>query len=122
VHLGSFSLGGAYTLTSGAPFTRTVFSSPTNTPVRDAPNAQRLPWFSSLDVSLDYTRRVRGTSFIAFAGMQNVLGRTNPTWYEASGYCDNGQYQATTGPQCRDHDLLDAPVKFAPTFGLRVVF
>jgi len=122
VRLGSFSFTGAYTLTSGAPFTRTVFDSGGNTPVRDAPNAQRLPAYSSLDVSLDYTRRMRGASLIGYAGMQNVLGRTNPTWYQASGYCGNGNYQYTKGPQCRDHDLFEAPVKFAPTFGLRLVF
>jgi hypothetical protein len=81
-----------------------------------------LPAFSSLDVSLDYGRQVRGASLVGFAGVQNVLGRTNPTWYQVSGYCDNGQSQPETGLQCRDHDLLEAPVKFAPTLGLRVVF
>jgi hypothetical protein len=122
VRLGAFSLGAAYTFTSGAPFTRTVFDSGSVTPEREAPNARRLPPYASLDVFLDYTRRVHGASLAGFAGLQNALGRTNPTWYQASGYCDDGQYQITTGPQCRDHDMLEAPVKFAPTIGLRIAF
>jgi hypothetical protein len=122
VRLGAFNLGGAYTFTSGAPFTRTVVDSVLATPEREAPNAKRLPPYASLDLFLDYTRRVHGVSLSGFAGLQNALGRTNPTWYQSSGLCYSDQFQATTGPQCRDHDLLNAPVKFAPTFGLRVVF
>jgi hypothetical protein len=50
-----------------------------------------------------------------------VLGRRNATWYEISGYCENGQTQPVVSPQCRDHDLLEAPVKLAPTIGLRLI-
>jgi hypothetical protein len=127
--LGQFDIGGAYTLTSGAPYTRTVVgaaagqSSATGSiPLRDVPNAHRLPSYSSLDVAIDYTRMIKGVSLIGFAGVQNVLGRTNATWYEISGYCVlNGQGTAVAGPQCRDHDVFQAPVKLAPTIGLRLV-
>jgi hypothetical protein len=128
MHLGAFNIGGAYTLSSGAPYTRTVAGAALNpsgganqVAVQQAPNGQRLPAYSSLDVSLDYARTFRGVSLIGFAGAQNVLGRKNATWYEISGYCENGQSQAVVSPQCRDHDLLEAPVKFAPTIGLRLV-
>jgi hypothetical protein len=128
LHLGGFNLGSAYTLTSGAPYTRTVVgaaagqSSVTGSiPLRDAPNAHRLPSYSSLDLSIDYTRTIGAVSLIGFAGAQNVLGRRNATWYEISGYCDDGQSQAVASPRCRDHDMLQAPVRLAPTIGLRVV-
>jgi hypothetical protein len=129
VRLGRFSLGGAYTLTSGAPYTRTVFESASSgaeaspqIPVREAPYAERLPSYSSLDVSLDYAHSVRGAWLMGFLGVQNVLGRTNATWYQSSGYCVAGQPQSSADPECRARDLLAAPVKFAPTAGLRLVF
>ncbi|HSQ32261.1 MAG TPA: TonB-dependent receptor [Gemmatimonadaceae bacterium] len=128
VHLGGFNVGGAYTLTSGAPYTRTVLgaaagqSSATGSiAVREAPNAHRLPSYSSLDVSMDYTRLIKGVALIGFAGAQNVLGRSNATWYEISGYCDDGQSQPVASPRCRGNDLLEAPVKLTPTIGLRLV-
>ena len=124
VHLGAFNLGGAYTLTSGAPYTRAVVSAASgSSPVTviETPNALRLPSYSSLDVSIDYTRVIRGVALIGFAGAQNVLGRRNATWYEISGYCDNGQLQPAASPQCRDKDMLRTPVGLAPTVGLRVV-
>jgi hypothetical protein len=127
LHLNGFNLSSAYTLTSGAPYTRIVVTSPLTSPggaqtaVREAPNAQRLPAYSSLDLSLDYTRVVGGFGVVAFAGAQNVLGRRNATWYEISGYCENGQTQPVVSPQCRDHDLLGAPVKLTPTIGLRLI-
>jgi carboxypeptidase family protein len=128
VHLGGFNVGGAYTITSGAPYTRTVLgaaagqSSVTGSiPVRESPNAHRLPSYASLDLSIDYTRTIKGLSLIGFAGAQNVLRRKNATWYEISGICYGGQFQGVVSPQCRDHDLLLAPVKFAPTIGVRLV-
>jgi len=128
VHLGGFNLGGAYTLTSGAPYTRTVLGAAAGQsrttgliPVRDAPNALRLPSYSSLDVSIDYTRIIKGVALIGFAGAQNVLGRKNVTWYEISGYCDTSQSQPVASPQCRDRDFVQAPVGLTPTIGARLV-
>ncbi|MEP6492056.1 MAG: TonB-dependent receptor [bacterium] len=127
IHLGSVNLGSAYMLTSGAPFTRMVDSPAPGSSgavlptVREAPNAQRLPAYSSLDVSIDYTRVIRNVRLIAFAGAQNMLGRSNATWYEVSGYCENGSRPPVASAQCRDHDVFDAPVKLVPTIGLRLV-
>ena len=129
VHFASFNLGGSYTLTSGAPYTRIIAVPPTGassaTAVgpteRESPNAQRLPAYESLDLLITYARAIGAAKLVAFAGAQNALGRRNATWYEISGYCDNGQSQPTASAQCRDHDLLDAPVKLAPTLGLRIV-
>ncbi|HMA25868.1 MAG TPA: TonB-dependent receptor [Gemmatimonadaceae bacterium] len=115
-HLGPVSLGGAYTLTSGAPYTRIVAAP---IPVAQAPSALRLPTYASLDISLDYTHAIGGTQLIGFIGAQNVLGRKNATWYLISGYCDGQPLVAS--PQCRDHDVLEAPVKLQPTIGLRLV-
>ena len=127
-HLGGFNLSGAYTLTSGAPYTRTVVGASAgqwqtsgSIPLRDAPNALRLPSYSSLDVSIDYTRVIKGVALIGFAGAQNVLERKNVTWYEISGYCGNGQTQFVVGPQCRDHDVVQAPIGLTPTIGVRLV-
>jgi len=130
LHVGSFNVGGAYTFTSGAPYTRSVTGAaaaqpgvPNNpqTVIREAPNAQRLPNYSSLDASVDYTRVIGAVTIVGFAGAQNLLGRKNATWYEISGYCENGQTQLVASPQCANNDVLSAPVKFAPTVGLRLV-
>jgi len=129
VHFASFNLGGSYALTSGAPYTRIVAVPPTGVSSatglfpteRESPNAQRLPVYGSLDLLVTYARTMRAAKLVAFAGAQNVLGRKNVTWYEISGYCDNGQSQPTASAQCRDHDLVQAPVKLAPTLGLRLV-
>jgi hypothetical protein len=129
VHFASFNLGGSYTLTSGAPYTRILAVPPTGVSSatglfpteRESPNARRLPAYESLDLLITYARVIGAAKLVAFAGAQNVLGRKNATWYEISGYCDNGQSQPTASAQCRDHDLLDAPVKLAPTLGLRIV-
>jgi hypothetical protein len=104
VRLGGVRLNSVYTVTSGAPYTRTVSGRVFD---RGAPNAQRLPVYASLDLSVDYTRRVGDAALVGIAGMQNVLGRTNLTWYESTE---------------RGHDLFEAPVKFAPTIGLRFVY
>jgi hypothetical protein len=119
-HLGNLNVGGAFRWTAGAAYTRTVFNA--QVPSRAAPNAERLPPYSSLDLTFDYTRAVRGTAVTGFATLQNVLGRVNPTWYQVSGYCDDSQPRPTTDPACRDHDLVSAPVRFARTVGVRVVF
>jgi Carboxypeptidase regulatory-like domain len=129
VHLGAVTLGGAYTLTSGAPYTRVVVTTATGqvpangyqSAVREAPDALRLPNYASLDLSIDYRRTIRdNVVLIGFAGVQNVFDRRNLTWYELSGFCDTGG-ELVGGPQCRDHDVLEAPVKRAPTIGLRLV-
>ncbi len=104
VRLGGVRLNSVYTATSGAPYTRNVSGRVFD---RGAPNAQRLPAYASLDLSLDYTRSIGHAALVGFAGMQNVLGRTNLTWYETTE---------------RGHDLFQAPVRFAPTLGLRLVY
>jgi hypothetical protein len=115
-HLGPVSFGAAYTLASGAPYTRIEAA---QIPVAQAPYALRLPTYASLDISLDYTRAIGGMTLIGFVGAQNVLGRKNATWYEISGYCDAQHLVAS--PQCLDHDVIEAPVKLQPTIGLRLV-
>ena len=116
-HLGALDFGGAYALASGAPYTRIVLGGSAG-PITQAPNAMRLPTFASLDLSVDYTRRIRSVAVVGFAGAQNVLGRKNATWYEATGVCDG---QTAPTPECRGHDVFETPVKLAPTVGVRLV-
>jgi hypothetical protein len=89
--------------------------------VREAPDARRLPNYSSLDASIDYTRVFGRTRLIAFGGAQNILGRANATWYEASGFCENLKSPTAGSSQCRDHDIFETPVKLVPTIGVRLV-
>jgi outer membrane receptor protein involved in Fe transport len=117
VHLGSVRLGGAFTFTSGAPYTRAQSGSVFE---RQSPNAQRLPSYQSVDLSIDYTRTIGDASLIGFAGMQNVLGRTNLTWYQFSGDC--GRSQISNSARCSGPDVIEAPVRFAPTIGVRLVY
>jgi hypothetical protein len=117
-HVGPLNFGGAYALATGAPYTRIVLGQSVPSPASQAPNAQRLPTYASLDLSIDYTRIIRNVAVVGFAGAQNVLGRKNATWYEVTGVCDG---QSVPTPQCRDHDLFEAPVKLAPTIGVRLV-
>jgi hypothetical protein len=129
VHVGGFNVGAAYMRTSGAPYTRVVVVPLTNqlpttgysSAVREAPNDHRLPTYASVDLSIDYRRAIRDNMvLIGFAGVQNVFDRRNSTWYELSGFCESGGTLVTT-PQCRDHDVFEAPVGRAPTIGLRLV-
>jgi hypothetical protein len=129
LHFASFTLGASYALTSGAPYTRIIAVPPAGVSnasglfptERDAPNAQRLPAYASLDLLFTYAHAIGAAKLVAFAGAQNALNRKNVTWYEISGYCDNGQSQPTASAQCRDHDVVQAPVKLAPTLGVRLV-
>jgi hypothetical protein len=129
-HVASFNFGSRYTIASGAPYTRMVVNPTIDTSgharlvgptVRGEPDAQRMPTYSSLDLSVDYVRAFGRTRLIAFAGAQNVLGRANATWYEATGYCKDSQSRLVTGPQCRGNDVFDTPVKLVPTLGVRLV-
>jgi hypothetical protein len=117
VHLGGVRLGGAFTFTSGAPYTRAQSGSVFE---RQSPNAQRLPSYQSVDLSIDYTRTIGDASLIGFAGMQNVLGRTNLTWYQFSGGCSPSQI--SNSARCSGPDVIEAPVRFAPTIGVRLVY
>ena len=119
-HVGSFDFSGAYGLASGAPYTRIRLAQSTSTgaPIAESPSAAQMPNFSSLDLSIDYVRTFHNLTLVGFAGAQNVLGRKNATWYEVTGVCDG---QTVPTPQCRDHDVFDAPVKLAPTIGVRLV-
>jgi hypothetical protein len=130
VRAGDFRLGAGFAWTSGAPYTRSFFGglaseegapSWTSFPSREAPDAVRAPSYASLDVFTDYTRTIRATSLSVFLGLQNVTGRTNRTWFEASGLCGD-QFSVSADAACRDKDLFQSPVSYRPTFGLRFAF
>lgn len=127
LRLGGFRIGSGFSWTSGAPYTRTFFGTLSSsagtmqvgTPAsRELPNALRAPTYASLDVFADYTRTIRSVGVSVFGGVQNMTGRTNRSWFVASGYCA-GQFVAAA---CPDNDLFEAPVKDQPTFGLRLWF
>lgn len=131
LHFGHVGVGAAYTLTSGAPYTRTITHP---TPVesrenggtfwqeREQPSGMRLPNYSTFDVFLDYSRGIGSATLTGFVTVQNLFGRTNPTWYQLSGLlCSDANPQPATS-SCADNDIISAPVKIMPTIGVRVFF
>jgi hypothetical protein len=41
---------------------------------------------------------------------------------DVAGVCGNGDALASIAMACPGHDVVDAPVKLAPTLGVRVLF
>ena len=124
LHAGGTRFGAAYVIASGAPFTRVALTSSTGgTPslpfTRDAPNTLRLPAYSTLDLFVDHAHALYSGTIIGFAGLQNVLGRKNLTWYQLSGICDGEFLPANS---CPNNDIVSHPVGVAPTIGVRFVF
>jgi hypothetical protein len=129
-----FRFGGAFTVTSGAPYTRVqtgtlVFDTTTKgfswlPPPSEGPlNAHRMPTFQSLDLLADWTFHVRGSSVTTFVQVQNALDRANLSWY----YGDRCTNPAVTSSidgrfRCVGPDLLHSPVGRFGSAGIRVSF
>jgi hypothetical protein len=89
----SLRAGAGFTAAAGVPFTRVVDSvdecalepgcDPQQLPWLSVPNAARAPAFASLDLFIDWSRRVRGFDIGAYAQLRNALGRDNATIYTA---------------------------------------
>jgi hypothetical protein len=87
----AFRAGFAFTAASGVPFTRTITSAadcerepgcdPARLPWMGEPHSLRAPAFASLDLLVDWTRRVGGIELGAWGQLRNALGRENATIY-----------------------------------------
>jgi hypothetical protein len=127
-HAAATRLTTAFKAASGAPFTRivTVDNSTLHAGqsaaffAQSTPNAQRLPSYASLDMFVDHSFAVRGAQLMVFAGAQNVLGRTNRTWFQLSGVC--GDDPMPNASRCAGRDAIDAPIRFTPSVGLKLAF
>jgi hypothetical protein len=130
---GGFRFGGAFTATSGAPYTRIQqgvldFDATKGFFWRTAPsagplNVHRMPTFQSLDLLADWTFHVRGSSITTFVQVQNALDRVNLSWYYGN-YCSNPTQAGQTDRQtrCLGPDLLYSPVQRVRSAGIRVAF
>lgn len=93
LRLGSWlRFGGAFTYASGAPFTRIEGSVGDCTPEgcdhelrAGPPNAQRSPYYASLDLLVDWTLRLRSWELGAYLQLRNALGRENTATISSSG-------------------------------------
>jgi hypothetical protein len=87
----SLRTGAAFTAASGVPFTRTVATpeecvqepgcDPQALPWMGAPHADRAPAFASLDLLVDWSRRLGAIEVGVYAQLRNALGRENATVY-----------------------------------------
>jgi hypothetical protein len=123
----------AYTYATGAPYTRThpgatecdasgacTWLTP---PSREQPNARRRAASNSLDVSFDWSKRMRGWTLGGFVQLRNVLGADN-----------EGRYAGYEPPRCQGmcgdagavviegHDRFHPGLPRLPLVGLRVTF
>ena len=129
-----WALSGAYTYASGAPYTRTFEGDETcveddcmwlEPPFREARNAQRRRASSSLDLSLDWSRQMRGWTLGGFIQVRNALDADNQGRYnEFENHCDNscgiGPDGEPFGFEKRDEFYPGVPR--IPLLGLRFQF
>jgi hypothetical protein len=129
----SWRLGAAYSAASGSPYTRffegwqscdeagrCTWAMP---PRLEAPNAERLPAYASLDLLADWSHRFRRWEMGAYLQLRNVLNRENPGAYLKSyGYdCASGCSNEFEG----DRYLIDdfgPRLPILPLFGFRASF
>jgi protocatechuate 3,4-dioxygenase beta subunit len=117
----SWRLGAAFSAASGSPYTRFFTGWQTcdevgrcswNTPPRlEAPNAERMPAYASVDLLADWSRRFRGWELGAYLQLRNALNRENPGAYLKS--------QDDFGPRS---DEFVPGLPMLPLFGFRAAF
>jgi hypothetical protein len=123
----------AYTHATGAPYTR---AHPGETecdasgactwltpPSREQPNARRRAASNGLDVSFDWSKRMRGWTLGGFVQLRNALGADNEGRYagyeppQCQGTCGDGG-----GVVIEGHDRFHPGLPRLPLIGLRVTF
>lgn len=113
-------VGGAFSYSSGVPYTRIVAGEP---PVLGTANAHRTPAYASLDLLVDYTTRIRTWNVGLYLQLRNTLGRDNRVTYSGSyESCDGTPVLA--GDPCAGvrgvHDEFNAGLPRLPLIGARV--
>ena len=127
-HVGRSRLSAAFKATSGAPYTRVTAVDGPSAQIGETnaffsqgiPNALRLPSYASLDAFVDHAIPWGRSTFLLFAGAQNLLGRTNRTWFQLSGICDGEPSPMSS--RCAGRDLVEAPIRFTPSVGIKLAF
>lgn len=124
-------LATAYTLATGAPFTRTLDRCVGETcraaAFLDTPFGRRSPDYASLDLVLDWNHRFSGWSLGAFLQARNILGHDNAVTYEGTAERCRSGLQASQGT-CADgstlleEDTFTPGIPTIPLIGLRISF
>ncbi len=133
-----FRFGGAFTFGSGVPFTRLVLPDTTlpraerDTSRIEAPYAERTGSYASLDLMLEYSRKVGSWQVSAYGQLRNALGRENAVTYLGSRDCGAGGFLTsveTAGVDCRGadpgarvKDNFQGGLPMLPLLGIRVAF
>ena len=129
VRLGpAWQLGGAYTLASGAPYTRTFRGTMLcdldgkscrwlEEPRREDPSAGRSGAYQSLDLLAEWTRVYRHWNLGAFLQLHNVLNHANPGRYVGSG----GEYCVRSCAGYRTAEFVPG-LPLLPVVGFRATF
>jgi hypothetical protein len=123
-----FRMGVAYTVASGAPFTRRHGGSYgvdgerkfwIEPPTVEAPNAGRSPPTASLDLLIDWTGKIRRFRIGTFVQLHNALDRDNPGTYAGLSFCSEFD-RIYNG--CVPVDRFDDGLPRLPVAGIRVAF
>jgi hypothetical protein len=123
---GALRAGAAFTYATGTPYTRIHIRNLPCTPamcgydlVADAKNAQRGPAYSSLDLLLDWTKRMRSWDLGLFVQVRNALGHRNAvTFIHSAEYCVPS---FPNDPACV-RDQFENGLPTLPVFGVRARF
>ncbi|MGH7458542.1 MAG: TonB-dependent receptor [Longimicrobiaceae bacterium] len=116
-------VGAAYTTGSGKPFTRFVTGDSARV---EEPNAGRGPWYSSLDLMVDYGARLGAVDLGAYLQLRNALDQQNSITYVGSqSPCtprsDKRRPEPCAAPDALQDGFLRGLPRL-PVFGVRVAF
>ena len=131
--------GGAFTATSGAPFSRFIVGSapcdstnqaacaPADSAAQtiEAPNANRAPGYASLSVMADWSHTIGHVQVGAFIQLRNVLNAANAVTYIGSVrecFTDHPPTVVAVPGQTGVCDRFDKGVPILPLAGLRIAF
>ncbi len=127
----SLTLGITSNIASGTPFTRltpnvlvcnTEFPCVIENPVVGAPNDRRAPWFSTINLLIDWTHSYRTWDLGIYFRLTNVLNQNNKSVYNISGprtIVEDGIVRGSSR-QLQDHFEDGLPI--LPIIGFRAAF
>jgi len=116
-------VGAAYAASSGKPYTRFLVS---DSIIVEAPNAERGPSYSSLDLLVDVSASLWSLDVGAYLQLRNALDRSNDVTYLGSeSPCDSGSQRrrpvACEDPAARVDRFVEGLPRL-PVVGIRVAF
>ena len=116
------TVGGAFTYGSGVPFTRLLLppaEDPDEAVYLGGANGLRTPAYASLDLLVEYTRRVGKWDLTAYGQLRNALGKNNAVTYAGSSTCQPDGAGACAGGI---DDRFEAGIPRLPLVGVRFTF